>query len=142
MHTNALKSKLAWENLDLLCDLKLVFGLPCILLMLEVVHTLIKYTQRQDVFICEFINVMKSIKAELHRLYVDPFCKYDDSAFNKFNVVCEHYSELLPVTWVSHGFDVDMYLLPYLAFSIVGHNYEFHHLGSSNGVYVHVNMND
>jgi hypothetical protein len=46
IHINAPKSELAQENLDLLCDLELVLGLPCILPMLEVVHTLIKYAQR------------------------------------------------------------------------------------------------
>jgi hypothetical protein len=71
------------------------------------VHTLIKYTQKQNVFICEFINVMKAIKTELHRLYVDPFFKYDDSAFNKFNVFCEHYNELLP----SLGFHMSLMLI-------------------------------
>jgi hypothetical protein len=74
MHTNAPKSKLAQENLDLLCDLELLLNLPCILPMLEAVHTLIIYVQRQDVFICEFIDAMKSVEAELHQLYVDPFC--------------------------------------------------------------------
>jgi hypothetical protein len=46
MYVDAPKSKLAWDNLDLLCDLELVLGLPCILPMLEIVHTFIKYTQR------------------------------------------------------------------------------------------------
>jgi hypothetical protein len=46
MHTYAPKCELAQKNLDLMCDLELVFGLPCILPMLEVVHTLIKYAQR------------------------------------------------------------------------------------------------
>jgi hypothetical protein len=41
---DVLKNKLAIENLDLLCDLELIFALPRILPMLEVVHTLIKYT--------------------------------------------------------------------------------------------------
>jgi hypothetical protein len=129
MHTYAPKSKFAWENLDLLCDLELVFGLPCILPMLEMVHTLIKYAQKQEVFICEFIDDAKSTEAKLHQLYVDPFCKYDDYVFNEFTVVCEHRSELLPLTWVSHEFDVDLYLLPYLEFNIIGHNYGLHHLG-------------
>jgi len=43
MHIDAWKSKLALENLDLLCDLELVFGVQCIFPMLEAVHTLIKY---------------------------------------------------------------------------------------------------
>jgi len=95
---NVAKSKLARENLDLLCNLEIVFSLSCILPMLEMVHTLIKYVQRQDVFICEFIDVVKSIEAELHQLYVDHFYKYDDYAFNEFTIVYEHHSELLPLT--------------------------------------------
>jgi hypothetical protein len=39
MHIDAPKKNLVWEDLDLLCDLKLILGLPCILPMLEVVHT-------------------------------------------------------------------------------------------------------
>jgi hypothetical protein len=110
--------------------------------MLEVVHTLIKYAQRRNVFICEFIDAVKSVEAKLHQLYVDFFCEYGDFTINKFTVICEHCSELLHFTWVSHEFDVDLYLLPYLAFNIVGHNYRFHHRGGSNGAYVHVNMRD
>jgi hypothetical protein len=68
MHTDAPKSKHVWENLDLLCDLKLILCLPCILPMLEMVHTLIKYAQRREVFICGFIDAMKSVKAELRQL--------------------------------------------------------------------------
>jgi hypothetical protein len=56
---DVLKTKLVVENLDLLCDLELNFALPCILPMLEMGHTLITYTQRQDVFICDFFDTMK-----------------------------------------------------------------------------------
>jgi hypothetical protein len=66
MHIDAPKSKPTWENLNLLCDLELVFDLPCILPMLEVVHILIKYVQRRNVSICEFIDAMKSTEAKLH----------------------------------------------------------------------------
>jgi hypothetical protein len=63
MHIDAPKSKPTWENLDLLCDLELIFSLPCILPMLKVVHTLIKYVQRREVFIYGFIDAMKSVEA-------------------------------------------------------------------------------
>jgi hypothetical protein len=43
MYMDALKRKPTLDNLDLLCDLELVLGLPCILPMLEIVHTSIKY---------------------------------------------------------------------------------------------------
>lgn len=66
---------------------------------IKVLHTLIKYAQRWDVFICEFLDVTRSTKVKLYQLYVDPFYKYDDSTFNEFTVVCEHHNELLPLTW-------------------------------------------
>lgn len=50
MHMDVPKNKLVAKNLDLMCDLELGFGLPCILLMLEVVHKLIKYTQSCDLW--------------------------------------------------------------------------------------------
>jgi len=89
MYMDAPKSKPTQDNLDLLCDLELVLGLPCILPMLEVVLTLIKYAQRWDVYICEFFDTMKSTKAELYHFYVNPLYKYDDSAFNEFSTVHE-----------------------------------------------------
>jgi len=98
MDTDAPKSKLVREKIDLLCDLKLVLDLPCILPMLEVVHTLLKYVQRRDVFICEVIDAVKSNEVELHQLYVDPFCRNDNSTFNMFTIVCEHHSKLLPLS--------------------------------------------
>jgi hypothetical protein len=48
---------------------------------------------RWDVFICKFIDVMKSIEVESHLLYFDPFCKDDDFDFNEFIVICEHHNE-------------------------------------------------
>jgi hypothetical protein len=46
MHMDTSKNKLVTKNFDLFCDLELIFGLPCIFPMLEMVHTLIKDTQK------------------------------------------------------------------------------------------------
>jgi hypothetical protein len=46
MHMDAPKNKLVTKNWDIFYDLELVFALPCIFPMLEMVHTLIKYTQK------------------------------------------------------------------------------------------------
>ncbi len=59
MHLESMKSKTTQDNLVLLNDLELIFGLPYLLPMLEVVHTLIKFVQCRDVFIVEFMVVIK-----------------------------------------------------------------------------------
>jgi type III secretory pathway component EscT len=46
MHMDAPKNKFVTKNRDLFYDLELVFALPCIFPMLEMVHTLIKYIQK------------------------------------------------------------------------------------------------
>lgn len=51
MHSNHGKTKCAHENLEMLYDLELILALPCLMPMLEVIHTLIKYAQHQDAFI-------------------------------------------------------------------------------------------
>jgi hypothetical protein len=104
--------------------------------MLKVLHTLIKYAQRWDVFICEFLNIVKLVEVELYQFYVDPLCKYDDSAFNEFSVVHEQCSELLPLNWASHEPPIYLYVPLYLAFNVVGQQYGLHHHGSFVDVYV------
>jgi hypothetical protein len=47
-------------------DLELTLSLPCILPMLEVVHTLINFIQKWVVFISKFLDVMKLIEAKLY----------------------------------------------------------------------------
>jgi hypothetical protein len=42
MHSNQDKSKYVRDNLEILCDLELILSLPCVMPMLEVVHSFIK----------------------------------------------------------------------------------------------------
>jgi hypothetical protein len=106
------KTTLVVENLDILCDLELNFALSCILPMLKMGHTLIKYTQRRDVFICDFFDAMKLVEDKIYWLYVNPFCKYKDFAFFDFVVVCEHHCGQLPFVWVTHENKAIFYCLP------------------------------
>jgi uncharacterized CHY-type Zn-finger protein len=70
------------------------------------------------------LNLLKHFNFKIHgvlRSFI--FYKYDDSNFNEFIVICEHCSEQLPFNWVSHNSNVNIYLLPYLAFNNTSHNY-------------------
>jgi hypothetical protein len=102
--------------------------------MLEVVHKLIKYIQKCDVFIIDFFDMVRSIEAKIYWLYVDPFYKYEDFAFFEFIVICEHYNEQLPLVWVTHENETNFYCLPFLAFDIGDQKYGLHHHGGVKGV--------
>jgi hypothetical protein len=84
MHSNQDKNKYVCDNLELLCDLELILSLPCVMLILEVVHSFIKYAQCQDVFILDFLDAVNFVEAELFHLYIDPFSSFDDPLFNDF----------------------------------------------------------
>jgi hypothetical protein len=78
MHSNYEKSKSAHDNFELLCELDLIMSMPCVMPILEVVHSLIKYAQHRDVFIMDFLDVINLVKTKLFHFYIDPFSHFDD----------------------------------------------------------------
>ncbi len=84
---------------------------------------------------------MKLAKVKLYRLYVDPFCKYDDPKFNEFSIVHER-NKLFSLIWASHGPPIELYVPSHLTFNIVGQQYGLHHCGCFVDGYVHMHMAD
>jgi hypothetical protein len=72
MHDDVLRNNATTKNLSLLCDLKLIFGLHAILPLFDYVPTLIKFAHSHNVFVCDFIDVVKIYQLKLYRLYSDP----------------------------------------------------------------------
>ncbi len=63
-------------NLNLLCDLHMLLGLSCLLPLLEIVHALIKFAQGRDIFICDFVAIVKICQIDLCMMYSDPSSNY------------------------------------------------------------------
>ncbi len=53
-------------NLVKLCDVSIILGLPCVLSMLEFLHGLMKFVQDKDVFMCDYILIIKIYQFYLH----------------------------------------------------------------------------
>jgi hypothetical protein len=66
---------------------ELILDLSYILPILQVVHSLMKFAKRQDVFIIKFVDVVKLVKVELFKLYIDPYSCFKDSTFDAFNLL-------------------------------------------------------
>jgi len=59
MTTNCNLVELTKTNLLNLCDIVTILGLPCNLPMLKFVNVLMKFTQAIDVFVCDYIVIIK-----------------------------------------------------------------------------------
>jgi hypothetical protein len=73
MHVIVAKNEVALKNLNSLCDVKLILGLPCILLLLECLHMLIKFAQGRKMIVHDFVKVVKLTQQELFIFYCDSF---------------------------------------------------------------------
>jgi hypothetical protein len=54
-------------NLVNLCDVGTILGLPCVLPMLESINALMKFAQVNDVFVCDYIAVIKICQTNMYK---------------------------------------------------------------------------
>jgi hypothetical protein len=59
------------NNLDQLCDVQVMFGLVSIMLLLTTIHSFIKFSQLQNVYVCDFTTPISICKLDLFQLYCD-----------------------------------------------------------------------
>ncbi len=110
------------SNVQKLLDIELIFGLHYILPFLELVHMLIKYAQRQDVYICDFVEAIKMCKSKMYELYNDLECKFKDEVFNGFHRFLDGKHEV---------FAFDFHKIPFKQWWLVCHKVQWsYNLGS------------
>ena len=71
----------ARNNLDLLCDVGTLLALPCLTPLLEIVESLIKFVQSPDVFVSDYIAVVKIYQTKIYMMYIDPDTTFMASHF-------------------------------------------------------------
>jgi hypothetical protein len=83
----------AKANLDLLCDVE-TYIIP----LFEFVQSLSKFGQTHDVFICDFVHVVKVCEDDLYEMYCDPIIQYSSKDFNTFISIVDYCNEALNMT--------------------------------------------
>jgi hypothetical protein len=74
-------------NFELLCDVDLPISLSWLLPMLETIHALIKFVQKRDVFVCDYVVAIKICPGQLYSHYSNPNTKYV-SNISKNSKIC------------------------------------------------------
>lgn len=97
MHVNVSRNNIVAINLSLFCDLELIIGLHVILPFLDFMHTLVKLTQSCDVFVCEFVDMVKVCQLDLYYFYFNPYTKFDDLTFEEPKTLESFNSKNLPM---------------------------------------------
>jgi hypothetical protein len=46
-------------NIELICDVNLLISLSYLLPMLKIAHAFIKFAQKKDVFVCDYVVAIK-----------------------------------------------------------------------------------
>jgi hypothetical protein len=115
---------MALNNLNVMCDVEFILGLPCILPLLKCVHMLIKIAQDTNIFVCDFVEGVKLAQHKLYRLYCDPYIKFDDPTFDDFNAIEILTNDVLPMSWFSNVNGGENVV--YLAFSFAAQKYHLY----------------
>ncbi len=97
----------AKANMGYLCDIEMIMGLICIMPLLKAMHTLIKFVQGQNSFVCEFVTFVKICCVELYNMYFNLEKKYNQEHFKAFfDLYQSTNDQLLIGWWIDHATNI------------------------------------
>jgi hypothetical protein len=68
-------------NLSLLSSVHMLFGLACILPLIKSMQSLLKFAQLGDIFISDFIAIVKVCQVQLYNLYYGAILSFQGDEF-------------------------------------------------------------
>jgi hypothetical protein len=82
------------SNLCLLTNVEMLLRFNVVMPLLEVVHFLIKFAQLRNMFVCDFITMVKTCEGDVYRMYYDIHSSFQGDVFMNFQAVinCVHES--------------------------------------------------
>ena len=73
--------KLTKKNLAFLCDIQILLGLLRLLPLLRCVHSLMKFVQGRDPFVCDYVAAIQICMAKVTAFYVDDTIAFIQNVF-------------------------------------------------------------
>ncbi len=104
-------------NFDLLFELVVLLGLAGLLPLLETIHSLIKFVEQKDIFVCnQYIVAIKVCSTKLYGLYNDPMTCFVFDAFKDFKDVLSCKHNTISLRWIASELDINATNVEYLVF--------------------------
>jgi hypothetical protein len=117
MHDDSPKNEVVLKNLNVLCNIEFIIGIPCIFPLFDIMHMFIKMAQGINVFVYDFVDSIKLVQQKLYKLYSNPYAKFEDLVVNDFNSIEFLTNHAISMNWFSKlngGEDVE-YLMFFFA---------------------------
>jgi hypothetical protein len=90
--------------------------------MLRFTQSLMKYVQRNDVFVCDFLAGMKTLQKDLNEMYKGERTAFTHHAFWDFNALVPGHHNTIPMKWVTDELDLNSSGVEYLSFKPKDHS--------------------
>ncbi len=87
-------------NYNHLCDLQILVRFACILTLLELIHSFIKFAQMKNVFMCNLVVVFKVCQGDVCNMYCDPISKFIVDNFWAFKSLLEFQHNNIHMCWI------------------------------------------
>jgi hypothetical protein len=113
--------KMLEDNMEV--DVSLLLALFCLMLLSEIVHALIKFFQKRNVFICGYVATIKVCKSQLSSLFNDPNTCYVFDVFKDFKDLVSSKHDTIGLCWVAKALDLNASSVEYLIFHFANHTF-------------------
>jgi hypothetical protein len=98
LDANVRKSKeLAVKCFNGLRDVQIIVGLASMMPMLQLANKLMKYSQGNEVFVCDYLAAVKQLQTNLAKHYVESKNKYTHEGFWDLNALCKAHHDVIPM---------------------------------------------
>jgi len=84
--------------------------------MLETVHELIKFAQKRDVFVCDYVAIVKTYQGQLYTHYLDFTMKYRFNVIKEFHDLVDYIHNITHLKWKASSLDLNTLGVEYLCF--------------------------
>jgi len=113
--------KMVEDNMEV--DVSLLLALACLMLLSEIVHALIKFFQKRNVFVCGYVATIKVCKPQLYSLFNDPNTCYVFDAFKDFKDSVASKYDIIGLCWAAKALDFNASSVEYLTFHFANHTF-------------------
>jgi hypothetical protein len=87
MTLNATTIPSTQSNLFLFTNVETLLGLNTMMPLLEAIHSLIKFAQLKDVFVYDFITIMKICEGDVYCMFCDSQSSFEGDVFTNFKAL-------------------------------------------------------